>query len=286
MNSQNLGNQLYRLVESAQGALFNQGELAQLTYDAFEAAANNVRNSNDDPIEIEYPVGYRPDKTSIPGTVKYSKQQLLGRYQFLAYSQMPINGIAQLVTIIESLHSDILRLVVTRYPQKLGGKRSLPLSTVLESQTIEEVHLKATDSLLNELSYKSPAEFAEAFKELLSIDLLQCPAFHRYLELKATRDIHVHNKGYVNETYLKKSGSHSRALKGAFLPVNITYFLESYEACLQITEWLEKQLDERWNSSEREAQKPNADLDQTSDTSLLIGPTSAVPEELEQSTTN
>ncbi len=165
-----------------------------------------------------------------------TKPELLARYQFLAFHQLPANGIAQLVTIVEALLGDVLRSVVVRYPHKLGAKRTLPLHAVLEAQTLVEVHLKATDNLLNELSYKSPAEFAEALQELLSVNLLECPAFHKYVELKATRDIHVHNRGVVNNTYLEKAGSHARAARGAFLPVHIPYFLESYEACLQVTE--------------------------------------------------
>lgn len=37
-----------------------------------------------------------------------------------------------------------------------------------------------------------------------------------------------------------------------FLPVDIQYLLESYESCLQVMEWLEKELHERWHSSEFE----------------------------------
>lgn len=280
MISHTLGNQLFRLVRAAKGALFNQGELAQLTYGAFDLVASNVQKSEAEPIEISYPVGYKPDKTAILSTKRYSKQDLLNRYQFLAFHQMPMNGIAQLVTITESLLGDILRSVVVRYPHKLGGKRTISLHLALEAQSIEEVHLKATDSLLNELSYKSPAEFAEALEPLLSINVMQCPAFHRYIELKATRDIHVHNRGVVNETYLKKSGSHARASKGTFLPVDITYFLESYEACIQITEWLEAELDQRWNSSEREAEKTGET--KASETLTPTGPTDSVPSDIEQ----
>jgi len=253
MNNQNIGNSLYRLVINARHALFDQGELAQLTYGAFDVVATNLTSSDMPEIEISYPVGYRPDKTAIQGTRKYTKQGLLSRYQFLAFHQLPINGIGQLVTITEALLGDITRTVIVRYPQKLGAKRSIQLQAVLEAQSLEEVHLRASDALLNELSYKSPAEFSEALNSLLSINLLECPAFHKYVEVKATRDIYVHNRGIVNETYLKKSGSHARAQTGAILPVDITYFLESYEACLQITEWLEQALDQHWHSSEREA---------------------------------
>jgi len=156
----------------------------------------------------------------------------------------------------------------------------LPLYAVLEAYTLQEVHLKATDSLLNELSYKSPAEFAGALQSLLSVNLLECPAFHRYVELKATRDIHVHNRGLANDTYLKKSGSHARVARDVFLPVDIPYFLESYEACLQVTEWLEVELDQHWHSSEREAAKTPAGS--PPETLLPTGPSDAVPPEVEQ----
>ena len=165
---------------------------------------------------------------------------------------MPLNGLAQLVTIFEALIGDVVRVVVVRYPQKLGAKRAIQLQAVLEAQSLEEVHMRATDSLLNELSYKSPSDFASALDDLISVNLLECPAFHKYVELKATRNILVHNRGVVNETYSKKAASHARACDKTPLPVDIPYFLESYEACLQLTEWLERELDQHWHSSERE----------------------------------
>ncbi|MBF5039514.1 hypothetical protein INP77_08430 [Methylophilus sp. 13] len=259
MTKSNLGNQLYFLVTTARDALFDQGELAQLTYGAFDVVANNVTNLETTEIEISFPVGYRADHTAILSQKKYTKEELLQRYQFLAHQQMPINGIAQLVSISETLLGDIVRNVIMRYPQKLGNKRSVQLSTVLEAQSLEEIHLKAMDTLLNELSYKSPNEFSDSFKELTSITLLECPAFHKYIEMKATRDIHVHNRGVSNKTYLKKAGSHARAKDGQSLPVDIPYFLESYEACIQITEWLEQELDERWHSTVRESIRNNSE---------------------------
>jgi hypothetical protein len=114
MSHETLGNILFRLVRAAKSALFNQGELAQLTYGAFDAAALHVRTSAPESLEIYFPIGYRPDKTAINGTSKYTKKQLLGRYQFLAGHQLPVNGLAQLVTIVEALLGDVLRSVVVR----------------------------------------------------------------------------------------------------------------------------------------------------------------------------
>ncbi len=235
--------------------MFDQGELAQLTYGAFDIAARGMQDMEQEEIEVTFPVGYSADKSAIPSTRKYRKDQLLSKYQFLAFHQLSVNALVQLVTIVETMLGDIVRAVVMRYPQKLGGKRSLSIQAVLESTSLEEVHLRATDALINELAYKSPPEFADSMQDLLSVNLLVCPAFHKYMEVKATRDIFIHNRGVANEVYVRKAGSHARVKEGMGLPADIQYFLESYEYCIQIAEWLEIELNGHWHSSEYEDRK-------------------------------
>lgn len=249
MASENIGNQLNRIVSDAKYALFNQGELAQLTYGALDIAATNMHSAKQEEIEITFPVGWLPNKQPINSTRKYKKDELLRRYQFLAFEQLSVNGLVQLVTIIEAMLGDVIRAIVLKYPHKLGSKRTMSLQAILESTSIEEVHLRATDALLNDLSYKTPSEFAEQAESLLSINLLECPAFHKYMEIKASRDIFIHNRGIANEIYERKTGSHMRAKSGMNLPADTVYFLESYESCLQLTEWLEAKLHEHWHSS-------------------------------------
>jgi hypothetical protein len=252
MTSPNLGNFLNRVVVYARRAMFDQGELAQLTYGAFDIAVRHLQEMQQEDVEVTFPIGYKADRTAMQGTRTYGKDQLLSKYQYLAFNQLCINSIVQLVTLVETMLGDVVRAVVLRYPQKLGGKRSRSVQTVLESTSLEEVHLRATDALLNELAYKSPAEFADAIEPLLSIQLLECPAFHKYIEVKATRDIFIHNRGIANDVYARKAGSHARVKPGMQLPAEINYFLESYESCLQIADWLEIELHAHWHSSEYE----------------------------------
>ncbi|MBT9609257.1 MAG: hypothetical protein IV110_04365 [Aquabacterium sp.] len=248
-----IGNTLYQLTLNAKFQLFNQGEQAQLIYGAFDVVANNLQSSPEETITIQFPVGYKPDRTAMLSTRNYAKQELLSRYQFLAFQQLPANGVVQLVTIIEAMFGDVVRSIIMKFPQKLGAKRSITMQAVLESKSIEDVHIRATDALLNELAYKSPQEFAEALSGLLSINLLECPAFHKYMELKATRDIYIHNRGVANDIYVRKAGTHARVAANQSLPVDIQYFLESYESCLQLNEWLQGKLHDQWYSSELEA---------------------------------
>ena len=99
MVAENLGNQLNRIVNATQGSLFIHGELAQLTYGAFDIAARFMQASEQEEIEISFPIGYRPNKTPIESTRKYRKEQLQGRYEFLASHQLSLNGLVQMVTL-------------------------------------------------------------------------------------------------------------------------------------------------------------------------------------------
>ncbi len=249
----NLGNSLYRITYGGRASLFEQGEIAELTYGAFNIAVTSLQEYQEEEVNVSYPVGWRPDNKPISSTRSYRKSELIERYQSLAFHHLAVNGLIQIVRITEAMLVDVVRAVVMKYPKKLGTKRTLPMKVILEATSIEDVHLRAMDALLNELSYKSSTEFAETVESLLSLNLLECPAFHRYLEIKATRDILIHNAGVANETYVRKAATHARVRSGATLPVDLQYFLHSYEACIQLTEWLEKELHERWHSSELEA---------------------------------
>jgi len=252
MNTENLGNQLNSIVRETINMLFGQGEQAQLTYKGLDSVAKEINASEENKIEVVVPVGYRPDRTAIESKHIYRKNELLEKYNFLIFQQLPLNGLVQIVTIVEAMFSDVVRAVIIRYPKKLGSKRTLPLQAVLESTTVEEIHLHATDAFLNELSYKSPIDFSNSVGSILSVNFLECSAFHKYVEIKACRDIFIHNRGIANDIYVRKAGSHARVKSGMVLPVDIQYFLESYEHCLQMVEWLEKELHQHWHSSDLE----------------------------------
>lgn len=249
-NTPGIGNKVNRIVHDTIGAVFTQGELAQLTHSAFDNAATAVHGSSDETITISYPVGYAPTKQPITSNYTYKKQELLGRYQHLAYTTLPMNGIYQLSMIMETMFGDLIRQLVMEFPEKIGSKRHIVMKDVLQASSLEDIYLKATDTLLNELSYKSPRDFATEAQSILSTNLLECSAYHSYIEMKATRDVLIHNKGIANEAYITKAGSHARTKVGLQLPVTQIYFLECYEACLQLLEWLEVELHRIWHSSE------------------------------------
>lgn len=254
-----IGNRLYSLVEFTKGQLFQQGRMAQLTYQAFDKYVSDINKSEEDEIVVTYPVGYTPSKEAILSEGTYSKKELTDQYNYLGLIQLPMNGIYKLVTLIEALLTDILRTIILEYPHKLGVKKQIDASVILSSNSVQDIHLHVINKLLNELSYKTPEEFVKEFESITSINLFETNASHRYKEIKATRDIYIHNMGIANEIYLKKADTLSRAQNGQELPINIQYFLESYEYCLQLCEFLETKLNEKWSSQKYEEAQAKKD---------------------------
>ncbi|BDX37832.1 hypothetical protein CYCD_11870 [Tenuifilaceae bacterium CYCD] len=249
------GDKLFKRVMNSRNLLFLHGEIAQLTYQSFDKYVQLINETKETTIEVTVPIGYSPDNTPINTTYKYTKENLIARYQYLGLNQLPINGIYQLVTTIEALFGDILRETLIEFPIKISNKRKLDFELVLEAKSLEEIKFALVNTVINELAYKSPKDFAEEFNKYIGINLLEKPVFHKYIELKATRDIYIHNQGIANEIYLAKADTLARVKSGQFLPVDIQYFLQSYECCLQITEILEEALNKIWPSIEYQKSK-------------------------------
>lgn len=245
----NFGDKLYDAISNGRGLLFTQGEMANLTYISYERFIQFIKEDVSDIIPISHPVGFRADNTPINSTTEYSKEELIGRYDYLGLTKLPIDGIFQLVTITETILNYILKEVLIEFPGKIPNKRKMDVETALSANSLEEIKICIIESVLNEIAYKSPKDYSDEFQKYTGINLLEFPPFHKYIELKATRDIHIHNGGTANDIYLNKAGMMSRVKSGFYLPVDVQYFLQSYECCLQLTEILEKELDQIWPSN-------------------------------------
>lgn len=74
--------------------------------------------------------------------------------------------------------------------------------------------------------YANPRCQSEYFRKALSINISD-DEWNKWYEIKATRDIIVHNLGIINETYIEKAGVSSRGNLGDAIRVDTSYFLSS-----------------------------------------------------------
>lgn len=243
-----LGDEINAVLHGAIGTLFKQGEFYQLAYEAFRFTAQSVTDGMSEPIHFKYPIGVANNGQPLIGETEYTKESFLEHHLLLTNYALPNTGILGLVTTLEAVFSQLIRIIILKYPQKIGKKKKISVDVILRYADVPNIHNAIIDDILNELTYKSPKEFAEAAVEIFGINLLEIAAYHRYIEIKATRDIYVHNQGIVNDIYVAKAGSHSRAKQGERLHLDNIYFLNSYEICIKLIEELEVKFHEIWPS--------------------------------------
>ena len=112
----------------------------------------------------------------------------------------------------------LLRHWVLVHPQSIG-KKQLPVSIIFEAADLDTVKRAAIDRELNELSYKKLKDW---FVYLESLVKLGCPSedeIKRLAEIKATRDVFIHNSGVANAIYEEKAGEKKRFRAGEKMDV-------------------------------------------------------------------
>jgi hypothetical protein len=130
----------------------------------------------------------------------------------------------QLVTILEAFLFDFLRLLLTNDPRHLAQKKQIEVGVALSAADREALVLLIAERELNELKYERPKAW---FDYLGKIIKLGCPTeeeIERIAEMKAARDLIIHNTGIVNKTYTEKAGTKARYMPGDKVVIDRPYF--------------------------------------------------------------
>src|SRR5262249_6115214 len=112
----------------------------------------------------------------------------------------------------------------------------LEFDTVLKAPDKTAVTLAVVDKELNELKYERVADW---FTYLDKLARLGCPSaeqVEKIAEIKATRDVLVHNKGIANANYVAKAGGRARFQDGERLELSEQYHRASWETIKAVVE--------------------------------------------------
>lgn len=85
------------------------------------------------------------------------------------------------------------------------------------------------DKEFNELKYERLSEWFAYFNRLARLGCPPTEDIDKLAEIKASRDIFVHNNGIVNETYVAKAGNLARGTVGQRLDIPEHYHRSSWE---------------------------------------------------------
>ncbi|MDY6865373.1 MAG: hypothetical protein SVY15_05305 [Halobacteriota archaeon] len=100
---------------------------------------------------------------------------------------------------------------------------------IIDAESKEAIIAALIGRELNDIKYKSVSDWFAYLTNLVSTCKIPEKTIAKIGEVKATRDILVHNAGVVNQTYLNKSGQFSRAAVGEYISITADYTLECWQ---------------------------------------------------------
>ena len=154
-------------------------------------------------------------------------------------------SINNLVSITEQYMCDLVQSVLKEHPQKLSlsvtdektdkkADATIPVSQVLSASSISEIVDSLIIKKISSLFYASPDHYFAYFTKIIDITIDQS-LIYQYIEIKATRDLLIHNKGKVNDIYIRKCKGNARITDTKqYIPLPEEYYTKSASAMKKI----------------------------------------------------
>ncbi len=137
------------------------------------------------------------------------------------------------VSLFERFVSDLLCFWLTEYPDSLSSNQ-LDFRIVLELPDKDAIVASVVQQKVHGLSYKSVSEWFDYLEKIANLDCPNKDQIERLAEIKASRDILVHNNGIVNSIYVSKSKKRARFDDGDKLELPGIYHRHSWQLIKQV----------------------------------------------------
>jgi len=135
-------------------------------------------------------------------------------------------NIVAIVSRVEAFIQECLVIVIRNHPKKLSiiaDKAGIPIDLFLEHESRDDLLERYVAVMCEALMFGKPAEYLDKAAKILSIEI-DVDLIKDYIEIKASRDIIVHNLGEINRLYVDKAGEKARGAVGDELVINRAYF--------------------------------------------------------------
>ncbi|MBX9790072.1 MAG: hypothetical protein K2Y37_14240 [Pirellulales bacterium] len=139
----------------------------------------------------------------------------------------------QFVAIFENFLLDFLRSWLLAHPHRLG-KRMVELDAILNAADKNAVTMLVIDKEIGELLYSRPSAWFKYLGEQVNLGCPTADEIEQFVEMKATRDVLIHNRGVVNLAYVSKTGTRARYGIGQTIDIPERYHREGWELLRKI----------------------------------------------------
>ena len=137
---------------------------------------------------------------------RVDEQVLLGRAQLYVTDYLMSSTFQHFVSLFEDFFFELLRFWLAAYPASLS-KKQVEMGAVLKAPDKSAIVLTVVDKELNELKYERLADWFAYLERLTNLGCPTADEIEKLAEIKASRDILVHNNGIANATYVSKAGT-------------------------------------------------------------------------------
>ena len=155
------------------------------------------------------------------------------------------------VSSFENSILDSLKVYLMHIPDKLDFKTE----TISKKELIEGEPLRqAIENKINSISYKNLSEILSYFTKTTSINdtFLVDDLLNELIEIKATRNLLIHNNLIENNIYIETAGPKARmANYQQRLPINMEYLIKSLVALKNVLEAIKNELSIKYSSFTR-----------------------------------
>lgn len=197
---------------------------------------------------------------TVPKTTIGTKNVYRNKEEIIQYIDRRINyseyaqSLVFAVAIAEDYLQDIMFFVLIAFPKKLlisakgnEGDRSISLKDIIDKENIEDIVVDQALLRIHEVMHASPSQYSMYFEKVVGFNLGENVA--RYVEIKATRDLLIHNDGLINEIYIAKAGKFARGDINERISVDSQYFEESVRNLKNISSTIYRGLMDKYGDS-------------------------------------
>ena len=117
-----------------------------------------------------------------------------------------------------------------------SADKFIPLAFVTDNPDRESILRAVIAQELDRLKYRRPAAWFQYLEGRAKLGVPTADQIEQLAEVKACRDVLVHNRGVANATYRNKAGAKARAAEGVRLEVTDPYLRDSWSLILKVVQ--------------------------------------------------
>lgn len=241
-------NPFYKFYANAIDSLNNDFFITQIARQGLQEIREECKKK-DASVKYSIPV---PSTTGITIKQEHRKSHIVEILKHSIKKDLFAASVGNCVSITEQYLCDIIQIILKKYPHKITEDivsnnaqktdKKIEIKKIISATSLDEIINNLIKQKISTLFYASPEEYFTYLKEVIGINFDEL-TIKNYIEIKATRDLLVHNKGKVNDIYINKCKDAARVTDTKQnIPITEQYYIQSISVIKKIVRGIHEQV--------------------------------------------